>query len=180
MPPAWLTTLAWVSLVVAFACVVVILWDIFGRGRRQRMRVMEAVWPITALYFGPVAVWGYRRFGRPGSPVWLREQGLEEPPDKPDWATYAVGVSHCGGGCTIGDIVAESLIFWLALTVAGSTLLAEYVGDYVLAVLLGLGFQYAAIAPMRGLGPRRVWSQPRRPTSSRSRHSRSDCSGGWR
>jgi hypothetical protein len=65
------------------------------------------------------------------------------------------GVSHCGAGCTLGDIIAEFTVFFLALTVAGETLFAEYVGDYVLAVVLGLAFQYFAIAPMRGLGLRK-------------------------
>ena len=78
--------------------------------------------------------------------------GRDEPPDKPAWATYAVGVSHCGAGCTLGDIIAEFAVFALAVTVAGQMLFAEYLGDYFLAVVLGLVFQYFAIAPMRGLG----------------------------
>jgi len=114
--------------------------------------VMEAVWPVTALYFGPLAVWAYRRFGRPQSPRYLSERGLQEPPGKPAWATYAVGVSHCGAGCTLGDIVAEFAVFGLALSIAGERLLAEYAGDYLLAVGLGLAFQYFAIVPMRDLG----------------------------
>ncbi len=64
----------------------------------------------------------------------------------------AVGVSHCGAGCTLGDIIAEFTIFGLGITVAGRALWAEYLGDYVLAIALGLVFQYFAIAPMRGLG----------------------------
>lgn len=67
----------------------------------------------------------------------------------------ATGVSHCGAGCTLGDIIAEFTIFALGLTLAGETLFAEYVGDYVLALALGIGFQYFAIAPMRGLGVRK-------------------------
>ncbi|MDF1605802.1 DUF4396 domain-containing protein [Nocardioides sp. YIM 152315] len=140
------------ALIVAFASAAWVLVDI-GR-HPQRMRVMAWVWPITALYAGPVAVWGYRRFGRPASPVSLREHGAEEPPPKPRWATTSVGVSHCGAGCTLGDIVAETAIFALGITIAGRALWAEFVGDYVLAVLLGLAFQYFAIAPMRGLGIR--------------------------
>ena len=66
----------------------------------------------------------------------------------------AIEVSHCGSGCTLGDLISEWLIFAFAITVAGSTLLAEYVGDYVLAVTFGIAFQYFAIAPMRGLGLR--------------------------
>ena len=73
---------------------------------------MEAVWPVTALYFGPVAVWAYRRFGRPQPPLAGRPR-LDEPPGKPGWATIATGVSHCGAGCTLGDIVAEFAVFGL-------------------------------------------------------------------
>lgn len=154
MPGTWLTALAWIALAVAFASAAWILLDIYGRGYRQKMPVMEAVWPVTALYFGPVAIWAYRRFGRPASPRRLKQQGLDEPPDKPRWASIAVGVSHCGAGCTLGDIIAEFAVFGLALTVAGTALPFEYAGDYVLAVALGLLFQYFAIAPMRGLGVR--------------------------
>jgi len=152
VPPTWLTVIAWISLAVAFASALVIAVDVFGRGYRQRMGVMEAVWPVNALYFGPVAVWGYLRFGRPSSQRWLREHDRDEAPAKPHWATVAVGTGHCGAGCTLGDIVAETSIFLLGITIAGKAIWAEYIGDYVLAVLLGLVFQFFAIAPMRGLG----------------------------
>ncbi|WP_432573173.1 DUF4396 domain-containing protein [Kineococcus sp. SYSU DK005] len=154
MPPTWLTVLSWTALTAAFASAAVILWDTYGRGHRQQMRVMEAVWPITALYFGPLAVWGYRRFGLPQSPRWREENGLERAPGKPGWATVSIGVSHCGAGCTIGDVVAATAVFWLGLSLFGQELFAEYLASFVLAVLLGLAFQYFAIAPMRGLGLR--------------------------
>jgi hypothetical protein len=156
MPPTWLTVLAWTALAAGFASAAVIVFDIYGRGyRQQRMPVMEAVWPITALYFGPVAVWGYRRFGRPTSGQRLRQHGDDHPPDKPRWAGVAVGVGHCGAGCTLGDIVAEFSVFALGATVAGTALWAELIGDYLLAVTFGLAFQYFAIAPMRGLSFRK-------------------------
>ncbi len=152
MPATWLIVLAWAALAVAFVSTGVILYDIYGRGHRQMMPVMEAVWPVTGLYFGPVAVWAYRAWGRQKSPRWLEEQGLDEPPGKSRFATVAVGVSHCGAGCTLGDIVAEFAVFGLGATIAGEALYAEFVGDYLAAVALGLVFQYFAIAPMRGLG----------------------------
>lgn len=151
MPPPWLVALAWAALAVAFAAAAWILVDLYARGHRQQMGVMEAVWPVTALYLGPLAVWGYRRFGLPASPRWRRERGLDEPPATPSWASTALGVSHCGAGCTLGDIVAGTVVFWAGWTVAGSALLAEYVGDYALALALGIVFQYFAIAPMHGL-----------------------------
>ena len=155
MPPTWLTLLSWTALAVGVSSAAVVLVDIYGRGFRQRMPVMEAVWPITALYLGPVAVWGYCRFGRPATARWLRQHGADVPPDKPGWASVAVGASHCGAGCTLGDVVAEFGVFALGASVAGATIWAEMIGDYVLAVTLGLAFQYFAIAPMRGLSFRK-------------------------
>lgn len=92
MPPHWLTALAWASLGTAVVCAVVILSDVYGRGYRQPMPVMEAVWPVTALYLGPLAVAGYWRYGQPATHRWRTEHDRDTPPDKPRWATTAVGV----------------------------------------------------------------------------------------
>ena len=56
MVPAWLTVLAWIAIGIAIGSAGWIVWDLYGRHHRQEMGIMEAVWPITALYFGPVAV----------------------------------------------------------------------------------------------------------------------------
>ncbi len=149
MAPSWLTVLAWIALAGCAACAAWIIGDIYLAGYRQRMSIMEAVWPVNALYLGPLAVWAYRRWGRPQSPRWWREHG--DPPGKPRWASTSIGVMHCGAGCTLGDIVAETVIFLLGVTIAGRAIWAEYVGDYALALALGILFQYYAIAPMRGL-----------------------------
>ena len=55
MPPTWLTIIAWISIAAAFVSAAAILDDINGRGLRQPVRVMEAVWPVTAVYRGPLA-----------------------------------------------------------------------------------------------------------------------------
>lgn len=68
MPPTWLTILAWVYLGVCFVCAGVISYDILFAGRRQPMGVMNFVFPITALYFGPAALALYWRWGRVGAP----------------------------------------------------------------------------------------------------------------
>jgi hypothetical protein len=142
VPPTWLTIVAWISLALAFATAGAILFDIYARGRRQRMAIMEAVWPVTALYFGPLAWLAYRRWGRPDSP----------PHD--DRASVAVSVSHCGAGCTLGDIAGAWLVLAAGWTLLGLALPAEYLVDFTLAFALGILFQYLAIAPMRGLGLR--------------------------
>lgn len=115
---------------------------------------MEAVWPNTALYLGVVAVIAYRTWGRSKSPAWLQSRAVGEPPRLPYAATVGTGVAHCGAGCTIGDIIAEFAVFFLGVQLFGVALGPEYIGDYTLALLFGIGFQYFAIAPMRGLGVR--------------------------
>jgi hypothetical protein len=150
MPPEWLTVIAWISLSVALITSGAILFDIFVAGHRQRMGVMEAVYPVTALYLGPLAFLLYWRSARNTEGLHNRARPVER--DKPRWVTIAIEVSHCGSGCTLGDLIAEWVIYALALTVAGRSLFAEYIGDFTLALALGVVFQYFAIAPMRGLG----------------------------
>ena len=149
LAPTWLTVMAWIALAVGVVCALGILTDIYLAGYRQRMAVMEAVWPINALYLGPLAVWGYARYGRPQTRHWQNAHG--DTPDKPRSATTSIGVAHCGAGCTLGDILAESAFFLLGITIAGEAIWAEFIGDYLLALALGIVFQYFAIAPMRGL-----------------------------
>lgn len=149
MVPTWLSVVSWIAVSVAILSTLWILYDIFGRGYRQHMWIMEVVWPVTALYFGPFAVWSYCRWGRPQSPQWMEEHG--EPAGKSFPATTAVGVSHCGAGCTLGDIVGSSMVFILGLQIAGMYLWWEYIADYALAFILGIAFQYFSIAPMKGL-----------------------------
>jgi Domain of unknown function (DUF4396) len=143
MAPGWLSVLAWTYLGLCFCCAAAVGYDIVVAKRRQPMGVMNFVFPITALYFGPLALWFYWRWGRAGASR-----------RRPGWATMATEVSHCGAGCALGDVLSEFLIFALALTIAGTTLWAEYAGDYLLALAFGIAFQYFAIAPMRGLGVR--------------------------
>jgi hypothetical protein len=197
LAPTWLTAVAWVYLSICFACAGVIGYDIAVSRRRQPMGVMNAVYPITALYFGPLALAFYWRWARAdrrpaAAPASVNRESVPRPAmapagdgqqahrgqhadhdmagghgaerageptppgkatrGKPYWATMATEVSHCGSGCVLGDVISEFVIFALALTIAGTALWAEYIGDYTLALVLGIMFQYFAIAPMRGLG----------------------------
>ena len=193
MAPAWLTVIAWLYLSICFCCAGIVAYDIALNHRRQPMGVMNFVFPITALYFGPLALAVYWRWGRADAPAMtpmlmsrpvasqaaasrggsMQARGgqsahhqmagaagpgvAEEPapPGKrtrPSWVGMAIEVSHCGAGCSLGDVISEFAIFGLGLTIAGTALLAEYAGDYIFALAFGIIFQYFAIAPMRGLG----------------------------
>jgi Domain of unknown function (DUF4396) len=145
--PAWLHGLAIASLIVAFGSALVIGVDLSRRP--QPMAIMNAVWPITALYLGPVAVWWYWTLTRvtPGE----HSAHHMHHPKRPFWKTIIVEATHCGAGCTLGDVVAEFTIYATGFLIAGSALLTDYFGDFVLAYVFGILFQYFAIAPMRGL-----------------------------
>ena len=144
--------IAWISLAIASATCGPIVFDIFIRGNRQKMRIMEAVWPVTALYFGLPAWWGHRRWGRLNSPRFQQQSGAE--PKYGERVSVAIGVSHCGAGCTLGDIIGAWIVFAIGWELLGLALPAEYIADFTLAFILGIAFQYFSIAPMRNLGLR--------------------------
>ncbi len=140
-----LALVASLAVVLGLGSAAFILWEILVRGQRLSMPVMEVVWPVTALYLGPLAVLWFRR--------WRRLAGSPSPERSMRDAT-TLAVTHCGAGCTLGDIAGSFLVFMLGLSIAGLALWPELVIDFVLAFSLGIVFQYLTIAPMRGLGLR--------------------------
>jgi len=143
MVPQWLHQLSVASLMIAALSSVIVLSDVLRHP--QRMAVMNVTWPITALYFGPLGLWAYFAFGR--------TLHVKLPDEKPFWQSVFIGTTHCGGGCTIGDVLAEWGVVSLGITIAGATIWPEYIADYALAYLFGIAFQYFAIVPMRKLKP---------------------------
>jgi hypothetical protein len=163
--PHWVEIVGWISLGISFSCALAIAADeLFGS--RQQMGVMNLVHPITALYLGPVWLWAYVRNGRASSlralhsdakrlarqgadPDELERLGSSTAPS--DLRPWHVGdaASHCGAGCTLGDIGGEWIVFAAGLTIAGETLYPELLLDFVLAWSLGIAFQYFTIVPMR-------------------------------
>lgn len=139
------------SLILAGLCAAWIGFDVIRRP--QHMAVMNFVWPITALYFGPVAVWAYVRFGPPQSHAAMQEkQGNQQKKDESlHWNQVAVATSHCGAGCTIADVITEFTLFGLGATLLGSRLWASFAWDLAAAWLVGVVIQYFSIKPMRNL-----------------------------
>ena len=137
--PTWLPALATLYLLISAACAVFAAIDV--RRYPQPMAIMNVVWPITALYLGPVAIWSYLRLAR--------ADGASRP--RAFWQQIVIEATHCGAGCSLGDVIAEFALFFSGIVVFGSRLLTRYAGDFVLAYAFGIVFQYLAIAPMRGL-----------------------------
>ena len=160
--PYWLHLLSEISLIIAALSALGILIDVLRQP--QQMRIMDVVWPMTALYWGPVAVWAYRRVGTRtthrhheemmrSSSKERMEQAKDNLKSRPPTTTQtAVGDSHCGAGCALGDIVGETLIAGTGLMLFGSLLPTRLLIDFILAWGFGVVFQYFTIVPMRGLG----------------------------
>ena len=232
MAPAWLTVVAWLYLSVCFCCAGIIAYDIAFNHRRQPMGVMNFVFPITALYFGPFALAAVLALGpsrlrrtmtaanplEPGRPASPGQQSADgdgrhadarrvqdadrrawratsrttaastsridrASPQGRAWVTMAIEVSHCGSGCTLGDVISEfAIIFGLGLTIAGVTRsCAEYAGDYILALCVR---HYLPVLRDRADARPRAEGRPdcggQGGLHLADRHSRSACSAGWR
>ena len=96
------------------------------------MAIMNWVWPITALYWVPVALWFHLRRGKHKSRKWAHQHGTDvqrmsgdddHPPGfvpfaRKSWWPVSMGVSHCGAGCTLGDVVGEWTVYFTGFTIA--------------------------------------------------------------
>jgi hypothetical protein len=150
MIPHWLHLLATVMLAAGIVIAMIIAFDELGHP--QAMWIMQVVWPVAAL-FGTFAVAAaYLAYGRPRG-------GKTRTP-------FAVSVgkaaAHCGSGCTLGDIIAEWLAYFVPAIAIGlgwkwlfaEKMFAVWILDFILAFGFGIVFQYYSIVPMRKLSPR--------------------------
>jgi hypothetical protein len=162
--PAWLHALALASLALALISALIISVDELVRP--QKMWIMSFVWPLCALFGSVLWLAFYFMFGRgmngkQAAAKRGRDQ-KERGPKPPFPIMVAKAASHCGAGCTLGDIIAEWLAFaapsiaimfgWK--TLFGEKIFAIWVLDFIFAFTLGIAFQYFTIKPMRDLSPR--------------------------
>ena len=162
MFPSWLDALCTVSLAHRVVSALSILIDVLRHP--PHMAIMRIVWPECAL-FGTVCVaWLYFCHGReidnPANYAKKKGGHVEFPgKSQPFPLIVAEGTLHCGGGCTLGDILAEWLAFvapTVAIAFGWHSLFAEktyavWILDFIVAYALGIVFQYFAIVPMRKL-----------------------------
>jgi hypothetical protein len=155
--PAWLTTVSWIFLGLALVSAGILLYNIYGRGYRQRLRAMEVVWVTSALYLGPLAVLAYSRWGRPRSEKWQDEHG--DAPEKSLPVAAATGGLTGGAASALAHVVGVPLVVLSGLTIAGLDLWAMILVIAVMATALLFAFEYffstareRELPPARGLG----------------------------
>lgn len=144
--PTELVIISYVTLALGAAAALWIAFDL--RRHPQQMAVMNVVWPVCALFGGPLLFWFYLRYGR-ASPAM-------ESSEQPHAASVAKSALHCGAGCTLGDMIGETMALDPAVLrpfgypgLFSDRIFAVWILDLVLAFVLGIAFQYFAIRPMR-------------------------------
>ncbi len=161
MIPFWLHALSIIVLMLAAACALIIAIHITRYP--QHMGVMNLVWPIVAMFAGPIALWSYFVYGRMSSMEAMHEAVDKGEPPAAKRTPFPVivgkGAAHCGAGCMLGDIIAEWLCYAapaVALWFGWQSLFADkmfavWIVDFIFAFVIGIVFQYFAIVPMRSL-----------------------------
>ncbi len=71
---------------------------------------------------------------------------------KSKWQGVTLSTLHCGAGCMLADIIGETVS-----GIVGITLIAGWGLDYILALLIGVYFQYVAIQQMERIEPKRAF-----------------------
>jgi len=155
LPPDWINIIAEIYQPISIASALLILADILIAGRRQPMSIMNAVWPLTMLYWGPLGLIFYFWFGRAKASQHRGSHGADRRHASPPmWQSAFKGATHCGAGCALGDFAGEWLAFATSFTILGSSLTGRFAMSLMFAYVLGIGFQYLSIVPMLELRPR--------------------------
>ena len=143
-------------IIIGFLSAIIILIDVIRHP--QAMKIMNAVWPINALWGGPLILWGYFTLGKhrkmkiPMKSMKMNSQMKMSMVDyKYDkfWQGIVVDALHCGAGCSLSDLVGSWIFYYLlSFSILNQKLFGEWLFDYVLALIIGILFQYTAIASM--------------------------------
>ena len=138
--PAWLTPVSWFFVGIALLSAAYIAYDIYGRGHRRRVGALNAVWPATGLYLGPLAVVAYHRYGRPRPEK--RQATHGDAPEKDLSAATVTGGIPGGAASLVGHVLGVPLIVLSGVTLAGLDLWAMIAAVAVIATVFLFVYEY--------------------------------------
>lgn len=148
------------SLSVMFVCsgiVIAILLVLDIRRNPQSMKIMDPVWVLTGLWASFPALVAYLKVGRQKK---RGPESMEMPMNRENgmqivmgrgysrWESIALSTLHCGAGCTLADILGEGFTYFVPMSIGAGWML-----DFVLALIIGIYFQYSAIREMEEITP---------------------------
>ena len=140
--PGWVEPLATVFVTLAVLTAIAVAYDIYGRGYRQRVRSMEAVWVLSALWLGPLTLALYARTGRPRSAQWqARHPGGGELGVS---AAAASGGLPGGAASLVGHVIGVPIVLAAGWSLFGVDMFAMIALIAVLAIVMLFAFEYSA------------------------------------
>ncbi|PTA66765.1 DUF4396 domain-containing protein [Deinococcus arcticus] len=144
MMPAWWTPAAWMYLVTSLISAGLLAYGIYGRRHPQQVRALKPVWPVSALFLGPLALVLYARWGR------VRAQGGSSQRNRVTWLLLALLPGAAAS--TVAHLIGVPVVFGAGWTIAGETLWAVALFILVLATLMLFMFEVAAASGERAHG----------------------------
>lgn len=146
--------LAWV--IISLLSALYIAYDLYHHP--QKMRIMNSVWIINALWGGAFVLWAYFNYGREAAPLHTHYDEVEKAsqekmqgmamegmtmPKRKRWQSLSLNALHCGAGCTLADMLVFTLSFFVSFSFWG-----QWLTSYVVALVIGVFFQYCALREM--------------------------------
>ena len=142
--PAWVDPLAAAFAALAVVTALAVTYDIYGRGYRQPVRSMEAVWALSALWLGPFALPLYARTGRPRTAKW---QSAHPASGQLSLAAAAASGGLPGGAASlIGHVLGVPAVLAAGWTLFGVDMFAMIAVIAVLAIAMLFAFEYSTAA----------------------------------
>ncbi|MFR9592748.1 MAG: DUF4396 domain-containing protein, partial [Rikenellaceae bacterium] len=138
-------TLSIISLSVAIISAIIIAIDLWRNP--QSMRIMNAVWVLTALWSSVLGLAAYFWFGRERKMMSMDMVGMSmgdmKMPQRAKWQSVTLSTLHCGAGCTLADILGSMVLFVIQMSLG-----CGWGFTYILALVIGVYFQFVAIREM--------------------------------
>lgn len=152
-----LTTISLFFICSGFVIALIIANDLVQN--RQSMKIMNIVWVLTGLWASYLALWAYFKFGMESTAKddckdmeRDMKMSMDDMPmgnmNRPHWQSVALSALHCGAGCTLADIIGEWFTYYFPISIGGSMIIGNWVLDFILALIIGIYFQFYAIREM--------------------------------
>jgi len=125
--PFWLTPVAWIYLVSCVISAGVLVYAVYGRGQRPKNRSMAPIWPISALFLGPIVLLMYARWGKG-----YRQSGVTETPESVSPGTESLKTGPLivllpgAAASTLAHLVGVPVVFGAGWTIAALVLLISF------------------------------------------------------
>ena len=135
-------TVAWPVNALYFGVLGLIAYFWFGRGHPgdhcDMAMPMAGHESMTMPMDKPMA--GHESMAMPMDKPMAGQASIKRAPAS--WQSIFKTSTHCGTGCTLADIVGEGWVMLMPVTLLGSSLLGAWTLDFILALCLGIFFQY--------------------------------------